>query len=274
MDDIDHHGKISNTAKRNNQLIRSQAELLQDLSSNTKYRVLGRSLIGLAIALAIVIFINFQLAKNITSDTEHMDIIGEISDLMFEVAADTQQLSLTDGTNSEQANQLIKQLQDETKKVDDYLEQLQGYSQEETQLATFKQQWQAYRSKILALQLQKFGEVGNISERTELAKYAYQQKKSMYDLLADGYDVYLQKTYQYGRYVRILQVLTLVGLVGFLLFFVNYAFRRMRVADAQIQAAQQQTQDIMATVNEGLFLIDKVFCQVRTIIASEKYRRT
>lgn len=240
-------------------------QLLQDLSRNAKYKVLIRSLVALSVALLVVIFVNFELARRITTDTEHMDTIGEISDVMFQIAADAQQLSLVDGTDNEQVNALVTQLKQETQEVDDYLVTLKDYTQQDAPMAEFANNWQQYRTQLVALKLQKFGEIGDLSQRNELAKYAYRQKQPLYDLLSDSYDIYLEKTYRYGRYVRILQILTLVGLIGFLLYFVNYTFRRMRLADADVQRAQQQTQEIMATVNEGLFLIDK------NLIIDEQY---
>lgn len=232
-------------------------QLMKDITQNQKYRVLIFSLVGLFMALLLIILVNFELARRITVATEHMDDIGEVSDLMFEIAADSQQLSLIDGTDSEQANQQIKQLQDRAEEVDGYLTKISEYKEQDSHLVAFNQTWQTYRGKIAELKPQAFGQVGDLAQRNELAKYAYTQKQPIYDLMAEGYDVYLNQSYQYGQYVRALQLITLLGLVGFLLFFVNYTFRRMRLADAEIQRAQQETQEIIATVNEGLFLIDK-----------------
>lgn len=256
---------VAHSSNSTKHAVVTRDQLLQDLSRNAKYKVLIRSLVALSVALLVVIFVNFELARRITTDTKHMDTIGEISDVMFQIAADAQQLSLVDGTDNEQANALVTQLKQETQKVDDYLVTLKDYTQQDAPMAEFANNWQQYRSQISALKQQKFGEIGDLSQRNELAKYAYRQKQPLYDLLSDSYDIYLEKTYRYGRYVRILQILTLLGLIGFLLYFVNYTFRRMRLADADVQRAQQQTQEIMATVNEGLFLIDK------NLIIDEQY---
>lgn len=256
---------VAHSSNSTKHAVVTRDQLLQDLSRNAKYKVLIRSLVALSVALLVVIFVNFELARRITTDTEHMDTIGEISDVMFQIAADAQQLSLVDGTDNEQVNALVTQLKQETQEVDDYLVTLKDYTQQDAPMAEFANNWQQYRTQLVALKLQKFGEIGDLSQRNELAKYAYRQKQPLYDLLSDSYDIYLEKTYRYGRYVRILQILTLVGLIGFLLYFVNYTFRRMRLADADVQRAQQQTQEIMATVNEGLFLIDK------NLIIDEQY---
>lgn len=222
-----------------------------------KYRNLIRSLMGLVLGMGLTVAGNYQLSHNTTVATEHMDIIGEISDTMFQLAADAQQLSLVDGTQPDEANRLIEQLKTKSQDIDGYLNSLTKYEAKETAMQQFAKQWQDYRSKINALKIQQFGEAADITQRIELARYAYQQKDPLYDLFAQGYDTYLQETYRNGQYTKILQLLTLLGLLGYLWFFVHYTFRRMRAADAEVQRVEQETIDIMRSVNEGLFLIDK-----------------
>lgn len=239
------------------QQVNQQQSVQQSMNAEQKYKILIRSLIALSVGLLLIILTNFELARRNTVATKHMDAIGDTSDLMFEIASDTQRLSIVDGTDNEKANQLIDELKEHAKIIDSYLVKINQYPQKETYLASFNQEWQVYRNKINALKPQQFSQVPDLNQRIELANYAYAKRTPLYDTLNNGYKFYIEETYTLGNYTRALQALTLLGLLGFLFFFVTYTFKRMRVSDNLVAKAQQETHDIMATVNEGLFLIDK-----------------
>lgn len=57
--------------------------------------------------------------------------------------------------------------------------------------------------------------------------------------------------------IRLIQVLGVAAIFAYFLIFVFFFVRRLRETDAEALAARRETQEIMQTVNTGLFLLDK-----------------
>lgn len=57
--------------------------------------------------------------------------------------------------------------------------------------------------------------------------------------------------------IEIAQLLAIAVMVVYLVFFIFIALRRLRIADAEAIEARRETEEIMETVNTGLFLLDK-----------------
>lgn len=228
---------------------------IRELVLNIKYRPILISLLVLTLALATLLLVNYQFAKRATIATEHMDLIGNISDSTLFIATDSQQLPLMlNKADPAKLNKAVADLKAEAKAIDDYLVELKKYEQKETAMQDFESLWQAYRTKIYAISPNS-----SLEQLTDLANYAYEQKVPIWDFMDVGYDAYLNESIRLSDYSRYLQVGAFLGLVLYLLFFIGYALSRLRASDAQVALAQKATDDIMKTVNEGLFLVDKDF---------------
>lgn len=59
--------------------------------------------------------------------------------------------------------------------------------------------------------------------------------------------------------IRVIQFLGILVILGYFIAFLMVFMRRLQDADSQLEVARQQTVDILDTVTEGLFLIDKDF---------------
>lgn len=57
--------------------------------------------------------------------------------------------------------------------------------------------------------------------------------------------------------IRLVQAVGVAAILAYFAVFIFFFVRRLREADAQALAAQQETQEIMANVGTGLFLLDK-----------------
>lgn len=57
--------------------------------------------------------------------------------------------------------------------------------------------------------------------------------------------------------IELAQLLAIALMVVYLVFFIFIALRRLRIADAEAIEARRETEEIMETVNTGLFLLDK-----------------
>ncbi len=223
------------------------------LLKNTKYRVLIQSVVILFVALFILVLINLFIAHRSTKSTEHMDIIGNISDLTLEIAIGAQHLALVDASDSQANQQIVERLQQKANQVDQYMHKLAQYDQQEQAMEKFSHIWQNYRQKIQQLSNH------DAQDRLDLADYAYIEQPMIGKLITYGYNTYLTDTYNMARYSRYLQLASFLGLIGYFVFFVKYTMRQMQRDDFAIAKAQSEMQDIMNTVKEGLFLIDSHF---------------
>lgn len=224
-----------------------------DLVGSSKYRPILISLLALIVALTAVLFANYQFAKRATVATEHMDLIGDVSDRTLFIAIDAQRLATVAQIGSkEEVGDVLQQLKAEADAINELMTQIGRYEQKETAMTEFGQFWTQYNKKIQALDINTPNQA-----YIDLANYAYAQQDPIFDYMDEGYNAYLEESLQMADYSRYAQIATFVGLLLFLLVFVGYALQRMRSGDKLIEKAQQETSDIMKTVNEGLFLIDR-----------------
>lgn len=229
-----------------------------DLSSifhNERYRLLALSLVGLFGALLVILALNYYFVQQSTSATEHMDIIGDISDSALNIVADAQHLALHDDQDMELVSALVK----ESALMDEYFTSLEDYPKKEQAMDNMLTLWQQYKPKITSVTPED-----KVAQH-ELALYAFEKQEQIWEYIDEAYEIYLEDSYRYTDYARYLQIFTLLMLIGYLVFFVRVAFARMIRADNVIYHYQRQTDDIMKTVNEGLFLVDN------SLVISDKH---
>lgn len=237
-----------------------RSEYFYGLFNNPKYRPIFVSLIILTIVLASILFANYQFAKRATIATEQMDLIGNISDNTLLIATGTQQLDKLMQSNPEEGKKVLEGLKAQAQEINDYMAELKIYKQQEQAMIKFAELWKTYDNKINTLT-----PTSSPESFAELASYAYRQQALIWELMNESYDVYLNKNLELANYTRYMQISTFVALLAFLTLFIGYALRRMHDSDILVETAQKETDDIMRTVNEGLFLIDK------DLIISEQY---
>lgn len=229
----------------------SNDSLLQYMIHTKRYRILIQSLVILSLFVFSFMGINFYIARYSTLSTEHMDIIGNISDLTLEIATGTQHLAVVDPNDNAANQQIIHTLHQQAAELDSYLTKLANYKKQESAMDEFMVIWQDYRSRIM-----------NVSEddlqaKIDLATFAYHNQAKIWDLMNIGYDTYLNETYRTADYSRYLTYVSFFALIAYIIFFINYTVRQMYIDDVVIDKAQKEMRDIMSTVKEGLFLIDE-----------------
>lgn len=223
--------------------------LLQYMMNTKRYRLLYQSLIVLTLFVLLFVMINLYIARYSTQSTEHMDIIGNISDLTFKIATGAQHLAVNH--NTLESKEIIHTLQMQAVQLDDYMSKLSNYKKRESAMDAFAIIWKDYRQRIL--QLSEHDEQGQL----ELATFAYDNQAKIWDLMDIGYDTYLNDTYRTADYSRYLTYGSFFALIAYSVFFINYTVRQMYINDVVIDKAHHDMRDIMNTVKEGLFLIDE-----------------
>jgi signal transduction histidine kinase len=131
-------------------------------------------------------------------------------------------------------------------------------STSQTKIAAADEQWQLLEPKIQSY-LENADNVmvdssDGLTQAVEQAKTSSLFINESLDQLTD--EVFINAERQ-ANTIRLIQVLGVVAIFAYFLIFVFFFVRRLRDTDAEALAARRETQEIMETVNTGLFLLDK-----------------
>ncbi|WP_296244705.1 MULTISPECIES: ATP-binding protein [unclassified Psychrobacter] len=131
-------------------------------------------------------------------------------------------------------------------------------NQSQTQITAANEQWQLLEPKIQAY-LKDADNVmvdssDNLTQAVEQAKTSSLFINESLDQLTD--EVFINAERQ-ANTIRLIQILGVAAIFAYFLIFVFFFVRRLRDTDAEALAARRETQEIMETVNTGLFLLDK-----------------
>ncbi len=120
------------------------------------------------------------------------------------------------------------------------------------------EQWQLLEPKIQAYL--KDADNIMVDSADELTQ-AVEQAKTSSLLINDSLDQLTDDVFTSAENqadtIRLVQILGVVAIFAYFLIFVFFFVRRLRETDAEALAARRETQEIMETVNTGLFLLDK-----------------
>ncbi|HCT72657.1 ATP-binding protein [Psychrobacter glacincola] len=131
-------------------------------------------------------------------------------------------------------------------------------SNAQANIAAAKEQWKALEPKIQAYL--KDADNIMVSSEDDLIQ-AVEQAKTSSLLVNDSLDNLTKDVFnsaeRQATTIRLIQVLGVAAVFTYFLIFVFFFVRRLRETDAEAFAARRETQEIMETVNTGLFLLDK-----------------
>ena len=131
-------------------------------------------------------------------------------------------------------------------------------SDAQTNIAAANEQWKALEPKIQAYL--KDADNIMVSSADDLTQ-AVEQAKTSSLLINDSLDNLTNDVFNSAEReastIRLIQALGVVAIFAYFLIFVFFFVRRLRETDAEALAARRETQEIMETVNTGLFLLDK-----------------
>ncbi|NYR09857.1 ATP-binding protein [Psychrobacter sp. BI730] len=130
--------------------------------------------------------------------------------------------------------------------------------QAQTNIAAANEQWKTLEPKIQAYL--KDADNVMVPSADELTQ-AVEQAKTSSLFINDSLDNLTKDVFnsaeRQATTIRLIQVLGVAAIFTYFLIFVFFFVRRLRETDAEALAARQETQEIMETVNTGLFLLDK-----------------
>ena len=125
-------------------------------------------------------------------------------------------------------------------------------------IAAANEQWKALEPKIQVY----LKDADNIMvPSADALTQAVEQAKTSSLLINDSLDNLTDDVFNSAEReattIRLIQALGVVAIFAYFLIFVFFFVRRLRETDAEALAARRETQEIMETVNTGLFLLDK-----------------
>ncbi len=131
-------------------------------------------------------------------------------------------------------------------------------SQSQNQITAANEQWQLLEPKIQAY----LKDADNIMvDSSDELTQAVEQAKTSSLLINDSLDQLTDEVFinaeRQADTIRLIQILGVAAIFAYFLIFVFFFVRRLRDTDAEALAARRETQEIMETVNTGLFLLDK-----------------
>ena len=119
-------------------------------------------------------------------------------------------------------------------------------------------QWQLLEPKIQTyLQDADNIMVDSADELTQAVEQAKTSSLLINDSLDQLTDDVFTSAERQANTIRLIQILGVAAILGYFLIFVFFFVRRLRETDAEAFSARRETQEIMQTVNTGLFLLDK-----------------
>lgn len=131
-------------------------------------------------------------------------------------------------------------------------------TQSQVQITAANEQWQLLEPKIQAY----LKDADNIMvDSSDELTQAVEQAKTSSLLINDSLDKLTDEVFinaeRQANTIRLIQILGVAAIFAYFLIFVFFFVRRLRDTDAEALAARRETQEIMETVNTGLFLLDK-----------------
>ena len=128
----------------------------------------------------------------------------------------------------------------------------------QTKVAAANEQWLLLEPKIQTYL--KDADNIMVDSSDELIQ-AVEQAKTSSLLINDSLDQLTDEVFinaeRQADTIRLIQILGVAAIFAYFLIFVFFFVRRLRDTDAEALAARRETQEIMETVNTGLFLLDK-----------------
>lgn len=251
--------------------------ITSSITDNKRYQGLIISIALFLTLIGALLVFTFYTSSLLERNTVLIDQTNEVANDAQAVIKDLFALDGSSGedTNSPYMQTIINRLEQNTAAITESIDaisngsivtningqsydlpQLDSISQERAESAS--EQWQLLEPRIQAY----LADADNIlvDSSDDLALAVDQAKTSSLlineslDELTD--DVFLDAESQ-ANTIRLIQLLGVVAIFAYFLIFVFFFLRRLRDTDNEALSARRETQEIMQTVNTGLFLLDK-----------------
>lgn len=248
-----------------------------------RFKSLFLSLLVLFGLVAVILFFNYYATLKVERNANIIDGAGEMSDQFYNLALDIHQLKDTDPA---QRQSLVTRTQEAQAEIDtllglletggvydygdgDYLD-IDALKEPASQAALqqVQKKWQRYQDQLNSVLNDKaiYSNDADVNHRLMLlSDFAFNEQDNIYDSIDEIYADRFNDT-QFWNNVGKFVLIGGIGLVSlYFLWFVLFFMRRLIKSEEHLQKSREQNQEILSTINEGLFLID------HDLIIAEQY---
>lgn len=248
------------------------------LLGNDKYRSLIVSIVLFLTLIGGLLAFTFYTSNILEKNTALINASNTVANDAQSVIKDLfdMQLSYGEDFTSEHITTVLGRLKNNSQRIDEYIHAMEtgGQIQDEAghtitlpvvadtdlyeSLAKTKTQWSLLKPKVdnylLVAQDLKKDSALPLSEASEQAKVSsLSMNSSLKALTLSAYD----NAENQATTIRLIQIIGIFVILGYFAVFILFFMRRLKDADIQTIQAQQETAEIMQTVNTGLFLLDR-----------------
>lgn len=247
-------------------------------SVNSRYRGLILSIAAFLALIGVLLAFTFYTSGVLERNTTLVNISNKTANNAQAIIKDLFDLrsSVGEHINSPHQKRVRERLEDNTQDIDRLLISMREGSEyndeagnsykipdittasEVAALEEAQQDWNKLKPLITAY-LKGASDI-RVDSSDELA-LAYEQAKTSSLRMNDALDKLTSEVYKeterQANTIRLIQILGVAAIFAYFLIFVFFFVRRLRDTDAEALAARRETQEIMETVNTGLFLLDK-----------------
>ena len=247
-------------------------------SVNSRYRGLILSIAAFLALIGVLLAFTFYTSSVLERNTTLVNISNKTANNAQAIIKDLFDLrsSVGEHINSPHQKRVRERLEDNTQDIDRLLISMRVGSEyndeagnsykipdittasEVAALEEAQQDWNKLKPLITAY-LKGASDI-RVDSSDELA-LAYEQAKTSSLRMNDALDKLTSEVYKeterQANTIRLIQILGVAAIFAYFLIFVFFFVRRLRDTDAEALAARRETQEIMETVNTGLFLLDE-----------------
>lgn len=245
-------------------------------TNNGRYRGLIISIALFLSLIAALLAFTFYTSSLLERNTVLIDQTNQVANSAQAVIKDLFDLESSYGedTNSPHIQRVLERLENNTNLINQSIDQIgtggtitvddnsytlptiSGEAQQNLQVADA--QWKLLEPRIQAyLKDADNVMVDSSDELTQAVEQAKTSSLLMNESLGDLTNEVFEDAENQARTIRLIQILGVAAILGYFLIFIFFFVRRLRESDAEVLEARRETEEILETVNTGLFLLDK-----------------
>lgn len=224
---------------------------------NNRYLGLVISLSVLLGILSVGFAVNYQWSQKNAQILDGANYVGDMSDAMLHIAARANHLVILKDDDVEKRRKILTEIRKYHIQAEENLnnmlndENMSAVPALKDKMLLMADVWRIYNEKILRLKLEE-----RQYER-DLADFVYTRLEPNHEVILQLYYDYFDESYNLIRRMNYLQIgLVVFSLIYFIYLIATYLKRFLR-HDEALNAVETEMREIMATVDSGLFLLEK-----------------
>jgi two-component system, chemotaxis family, sensor kinase CheA len=241
------------------------------MSGLAKYRGLIIAITLFLLVIASVTIANFLIARDLDQDAISVNLSGRQRMLSQRTAKTVFQLS-EQSAQGQDTGATLKELAGAVQLFDSTLSGFRsggnvtgGAGQAlvlrraqvgQDKIAQTTEIWDQYQNKLKPI-LQAQGAALDLQSLQDLNQFAAQNNGMILTLMNDLTTALEKQSTDRAAFLRMIQIVALSIALLLFAYIVLFTLRNLRKADAEVLAAKAETDNILNTVNDGLFLVDR-----------------